>query len=248
VIATAGTVMTGAIDPVGAIADLCAEEGLWLHVDGAYGALFVLSEGLRDQLAPCGRADSLALDPHKLLFAPLEAGCVLVRDRAALRRAFAVDSTYVTRAEDPLMLDYMDYGPQLSRAFKAFKIWCALRALGTGAFRAAIDRALDLAGRLGRRIEADPGLELLAPVATTAVCLRIPGVDHRAALKALVDEGTALLGPAEVRGRSGIRACITNYRTTPADIDLVADRLMELANAPTVSVGVHGATNQRKEQ
>jgi aromatic-L-amino-acid/L-tryptophan decarboxylase len=228
VIATAGTTMTGAIDQLDAIADVCAEEGLWLHVDGAFGALFVLSQRLRARLAPCGRADSLALDPHKLLFAPLEAGCVLVRDRAALRRAFAVHSSYLSVAEDPLMLDYTDYGPQLSRAFKAFKVWCALRAFGTGPFRAAIDRTLDLARRLGERIDADPSLELMTPVTTTAVCLRIPGVDHRTALATLAADGTALLGPARVRGRFGIRACVTNYRTTPADIDLVADRLSEL--------------------
>jgi aromatic-L-amino-acid/L-tryptophan decarboxylase len=233
VIATAGTVMTGAIDPLDEIAELCAEEDLWLHVDGAFGALFVLSERLRDQLTPAGRADSLALDPHKLLFAPLEAGCVLVRDRALLRRAFAVHSSYVAAAEDPLMVDYMDYGPQLSRAFKAFKIWCALRALGTSAFAAAIERTLDLADQLGDRIDADPVLELLAPVTTTAVCLRIPGIDHRAALELLVAEGTALLGPAEVGGRAGLRACVTNYRTTPADIDMIADRLSELAATPT---------------
>jgi aromatic-L-amino-acid/L-tryptophan decarboxylase len=232
VIATAGTVTSGAIDPLEAIADVCAEERLWLHVDGAFGALLVLSERLRGELAPCGRADSLALDPHKLLFAPLEAGCLLARDAAALRRAFAFRSSYLTVAEDPLMLDYMDYGPQLSRAFKAFKIWCALRAFGTDAFRAAVDRTLDLAGRLGQRIDAHPALELLTPVTTTAVCLRIPGVDHGAALAALAEEGTALLGPAQLGGRSGIRACVTNYRTTPADIDLVADRLAELAVTP----------------
>jgi aromatic-L-amino-acid/L-tryptophan decarboxylase len=229
VIATAGTVMTGAVDPLDAIADVCAEEGLWLHVDGAFGALFVLSERLRGELGACARADSLALDPHKLLFAPLEAGCALVRDRAALRRAFAVRSSYLTVAEDPLMLDYMDYGPQLSRAFKAFKVWCALRAFGTGPFRAAIDGMLDLAQALGERIDADPALELMTPVTTTAVCLRIPGADHRAALDLLADEGTALLGPAQLGGRAGIRACITNYRTTPADVELVADRLSELA-------------------
>jgi aromatic-L-amino-acid/L-tryptophan decarboxylase len=241
VIATAGTVMTGAIDPLDALADLCAEEGLWLHVDGAFGALFVLAERLRDQLALCGRADSIALDPHKLLFAPLEAGCVLVRDRAALRRAFAVHASYAKGADDPLMVDYMDYGPQLSRGFKAFKIWCALRAFGTDAFRAAIDSSLDLADQLGERIDADPALELLAPVTTTAVCLRIPGADHQAALQTLLYDGTALLGPAEVRGRSGIRACVTNYRTTPGDVDLVADRLSELAR-PTAAVPLAGAS------
>jgi aromatic-L-amino-acid decarboxylase len=98
VVATAGTVTTGAIDPIDEIADLCAEEGLWLHVDGAYGALFVLSERFRERLSPCSRADSISLDPHKLLFAPLEAGGLLARDRETLRRTFAFESSYLTAA------------------------------------------------------------------------------------------------------------------------------------------------------
>ncbi|PRY40411.1 pyridoxal phosphate-dependent decarboxylase family protein [Umezawaea tangerina] len=227
VVATSGTTTTGSVDPLDPIADLCAAEDLWLHVDGAYGALFLLCEEKRDLLAGCARADSISLDPHKLLFAPLEAGCLLVRDAAKLRSAFAFSSSYLTVAADPLMTDYMDHGPQLSRDFKALKVWAALRVFGVDAFRTAIGGTLELARHLARRIEAEPTLELLAPVELTAVCFGFRGVaDHSAVLARLAAEGTALLGPAAVRGRSAMRACVTNYRTTRADVDLLVDRLV----------------------
>lgn len=232
VVATCGTVATGAVDPLDAIADLCADQGLWLHVDGAYGALFLLCEEKRELMGGCARADSITLDPHKLLFASLEAGCLLVRDGARLRDAYAFDSSYLTVAEDLLMTDYMDYGPQLSRGFKALKVWSALQAFGVDAFRAATNRTLQLARRLGRGIETTPGLNLLAPVTLTAVCFEIDGgsrADHTALLDALAADNTALLGPVVVDGKHGIRACVTNHRTTSADIDHILDRLQTVA-------------------
>lgn len=225
VVATCGTVSTGSVDPLDAIADLCAAEDLWLHVDGAYGALFLLSEDMRSLMGGCARADSITLDPHKLLFASLEAGCVLVRDGAKLRDAHAFDSSYLTVADDELMTDYMDYGPQLSRNFKAFKVWSALQAFGVEAFRAANERTLELAQRLGRGIEATPGLTLLAPVTLTAVCFAVDGASPAAVLETLAAENVALLGPVVVAGKRGIRACITNHRTSTADIDLILERL-----------------------
>ncbi|MEU1411978.1 pyridoxal-dependent decarboxylase [Streptomyces sp. NPDC005731] len=232
VVATPGTVTSGSIDPIDAIADLCEREELWLHLDGAYGALFVLSERKREAFAACARADSIALDPHKLLFTPLEAGCLLVRDRSLLAKAYAFSSSYLTVEEDPLMLDYMDYGPQLSRSFKALKVWSALQAFGVDAFREAVDHTLDLAQYMADLIKADPGLELMTPVSLTAVCFRIKGAsaaDHTAVVAELIEEGTALLGPACLDGRRGMRACITNYRTTRDDIELIVDRLSEIA-------------------
>ncbi|MFB9930422.1 pyridoxal phosphate-dependent decarboxylase family protein [Amycolatopsis halotolerans] len=233
VVATAGTVTSGSIDPIGPIADLCAREDLWLHVDGAYGALFVLADSAQETFAPLSRADSIALDPHKMLFTPLEAGALVVKDAAKLRAAFAFSSSYLTVAEDDLMFDFMDYGPQLSRSFKALKVWAALRTFGVDTFRTAAERCLRLAARLAERIAAEPGLTLLNPVALTAVCVRIDGrrdEEYPALLAQLVDEGTALLGPARLRGQTAIRACVANYRTTDADIDLIADRLATLAN------------------
>jgi aromatic-L-amino-acid decarboxylase len=234
VVATTGTVTTGSIDPITAIADVCTREDLWLHVDGAYGALFVLSDRAGEAFDACARADSIALDPHKLLFAPLEAGCLLVRDRTRLAEAYAFSSSYLTVEEDPLMVDYMDYGPQLSRSFKAFKVWSALQTLGIEAFRSAIDRTLDLARYLADRIQSEPGLELMAPVPLTAVCFRIKDAteaDHTAVLATLIEEGTALLGPARLGELQGMRACVTNYRTTRADIDLIVDRLAAIARS-----------------
>ncbi|GAA4264027.1 pyridoxal phosphate-dependent decarboxylase family protein [Dactylosporangium darangshiense] len=233
VVATTGTVMSGAIDPIGPIADLCEREGLWLHIDGAYGGLFVLADRVHPAFDDCRRADSIALDPHKLLFAPLEAGCLLVRDRANLARAYAFKSAYLTVEDDPLMVDYMDFGPQLSRGFKALKVWSALQAFGVDSYRGVIDQVLQLAEHLRRRVEEDPNLELMAPVTLSAVCFRIKGwteAQHAAVRATLAEDGTALLGPARLGGRHGLRACVTNYRTTYADIDLVVDRISELAS------------------
>ncbi|WP_051791183.1 pyridoxal phosphate-dependent decarboxylase family protein [Amycolatopsis jejuensis] len=233
VVATAGTVTSGSIDPLGPIADLCEREDLWLHVDGAYGALFVLADSAKEQFAPMSRADSIALDPHKMLFTPYEAGALLVKDATKLRAAFAFSSSYLTIAEDDLMLDFMDYGPQLSRSFKALKVWAALRTFGIDTFREAAERCLRLARRLGERVAAEPGLELMNPVTLTAVCVRVSGrsdEEHPRLLAQLLEEGTALLGPALLNGRPGIRACVTNHRTTEADIDLIADRLATFAS------------------
>lgn len=229
VVATAGTVNTGSIDPVEEIADFCRREGLWLHVDGAYGALFVLSGRVRERLLPCGRADSITLDPHKLLFAPLEAGCVLVRDREKLRRAFHFPSPYLTEREDPLLTNYLEYTPQLSRSFKAFKVWCALECFGLRAFREAVDRQLELAAYMRERIEAEPRLEVTAPVTLSAVCFRLRGASdeaNHATLARLVNEGAALLGPVRIRGQWGVRACFANFRTRREDVDYTIELLV----------------------
>jgi aromatic-L-amino-acid/L-tryptophan decarboxylase len=200
--------------------------------DCAYGGLFVLSHRKRNAFEACARADSVAVDPHKLLFAPLEAGCLLVRNRTTLTQAFAFRPSVGVVDKDPLMPDYMDYGQQLSRSFRAFKLWTALQTFGVDAFRSAIYQTLDLARYLAELIEAEPGLELMAPVPLTAVCFRIKDAteaDHAAVLTRLTEEGTAFLLPAHINGRPGIRACITNYRTTHADIDLIVAQLSDIA-------------------
>jgi len=235
VVAAGGTINTGAIDPLNDVADICAAQNMWLHIDGAYGALFVLSSRIKEALQACSRADSIALDPHKLLFAPLEAGCVLVRDREKLRRAFGFSASYIPDEQDPLFTNFMDYGPLLSRSFKAFKIWCALQVFGLNAFTAAIEHMLDIARYMGERIQAQPAFELMTPVTLSAVCFRIRNgseAENQRILTGLIDEGTALLGPVRLVGRFGMRACITNYRTTREDIDLILDRLKALTAPP----------------
>jgi glutamate/tyrosine decarboxylase-like PLP-dependent enzyme len=236
VVASAGTVTTGAIDPIATVAEICRREDLWLHVDGAYGAFFVLSERLAPALRDAGLADSLALDPHKLLFNSLEAGCVLYRDGAHPQRSFGFASSYISKEPDPDLLDFSEYGPELSRSFKALKIWWALRSFGRRAYADTIDRLLDLAQHMAERIEAHHGLELAAPVTLTAVCFRARGLDDAGQarlLRRLVDSGLAHLGPARVKGRFCLRACMTNLRTTAADLDAVVAEVGRLAARPS---------------
>ncbi len=231
VVASAGTVTTGAIDPIRELAAFCRAEGMWLHVDGAYGALAALSDRFRPALAAVGEADSVTLDPHKFLFTSFEAGCVLVRDPATLRHAFNFKPSYLTMSEDPDFVDFADYGPQLSRGFKALKVWWSLRHYGRRGYAATIDRMADFAAYMGEIATARDEFELMAPVVFNCVCFRLKALDddaNRAALKRLVDSGTAFLGPATVNGRVGLRACFMNLRTTKADIDLIMDEIARL--------------------
>lgn len=233
VVASAGTVTTGAIDPLDEVADYCHREDLWFHVDGAYGAFAVLSQRLTEDLAPSGRADSLSLDPHKLLFMPLEAGCVLFRDSRSWRDVFSFVPDYLAMPDDPMFLHFAEYGPQLSRSFKALKVWWCLRAHGRRAYAAAIDKVLDLAAYMGEQIDGHPNLELAAPVTLTAVCFNVNGLDDHATrrlIQDLVSSGVAFLGPARVRGRVCVRACFTNLRTSYADVDAILDEVVALAS------------------
>jgi glutamate/tyrosine decarboxylase-like PLP-dependent enzyme len=233
VVGSAGTVTTGAIDPLDALADFCGEEGLWLHIDGAYGALAVLSEQLRDKMLPAGRAHSMSLDPHKMLFAPLEAGCVLVRDQGDMRSTYSFVPTYLSLDDDVDFLNYAEYGPQLSRSFKALKVWWSLRGYGRRAYAQTIDRLCDLAAYMGDRARAEPDLELMAPVTLNAVCVRgrdLTDAQNARVLARLLEEDVAFLGRAQVRGAYCLRACFMNLRTTRADVDRILDEVIRLAH------------------
>lgn len=237
VVASAGTVTTGAIDPLRELAAFCRAEGLWLHVDGAYGALAALSERFRPALAAVGEADSVSLDPHKFLFTSFEAGCVLVKDAAALRHAFNSRPSYLTMSQDPDFVDFADYGPQLSRGWNALKVWWSLRHYGRRAYAGVIERMADLAVYMGDVARRREEFELLAPVVFNCVCFRLAGLDdagNRAVLKRLVDGGTAFLGPASVKGRIGLRACFMNLRTTQADVELIMDEIVRLGREVAV--------------
>jgi len=229
VVGSAGTVTTGAIDPLDELADFCEEENLWLHIDGAYGALAILSDRMSSQLLPAGRANSLSLDPHKFLFNPLEAGCVLVQDAADLRSTYSFVPSYLSMVNDPDFLDYAEYGPQLSRSFKAFKVWWSLRAYGRKAYANTIDRLFDLASYMGERIRSEPELELMAPVGFNAVCLRCNRLNdsqNEKVLARLVSDGGAFLGRAKVKGLFCLRACFMNLRTTREDVDFIIDEII----------------------
>jgi aromatic-L-amino-acid decarboxylase len=229
VVGSAGTVTTGAIDPLDALADFCGEEHLWLHIDGAYGALAILSERMRKQLLPAGRAHSLALDPHKLLFNSLEAGCVLVRDAEAMRSTYSFVPSYLSMVSDVDFLNYAEYGPQLSRSFKALKVWWSLRAYGRKAYAKAIDQLFGLASYMGDRIQAEPELELMAPVGFNAVCVRcrkLSDSQNANVLARLMSEGVAFLGRAQVNGQFCLRACFMNLRTTRNDVDMILEEMI----------------------
>jgi glutamate/tyrosine decarboxylase-like PLP-dependent enzyme len=230
VVGSAGTVTTGAIDPLDKLADFCNKENLWLHIDGAYGALAILSGRLRTQLLPAGRAHSLSLDPHKFLFNPLEAGCILVRDAGDLRATYSHTPSYLSMVHDPDFLNYAEYGPQLSRSFKALKVWWSLRTYGRKTYANAIDHLFNLASYMGEQIKAVPDLELTASVDFNVVCFRCRNLNdsqNERVLARLVNEGTAFLGRAKVKDLFCFRACFMNLRTTHNDVDLIIEEIVQ---------------------
>lgn len=235
VVATAGTVNTGAIDPLEAIADVCAEEGLWLHVDGAFGAIAALSPSLRPQLAGMERADSLAFDLHKWLYIPIEAAAVLVRDPADHGRPFTTPASYLSRLPRGIVSGehfYTDLGPQLTRGFRAAKVWLSLVAHGTDRYGRLVEQNVRQARRLESLVGAAARLELLAPVPLNVVCFRYTasGLDDRALdalnrelLMRIQERGVAAPSGTAVRGRFAIRCAFTNHRTRDADIDALVE-------------------------
>jgi glutamate/tyrosine decarboxylase-like PLP-dependent enzyme len=218
VCATAGTTNSGAVDPLNELADVASAHGLWLHVDAAYGGFAVLTERGKAALAGLGRADSITLDPHKWLYQPYECGCILVRDGNALRRAFEIVPDYLRdseAAEDEV--NFADLGIQLSRSSRALKCWLSLRYFGVDAFRAAIDRTLDLAELAAQLVEGSAELELAAPPSLGVVCLRrrSAGPDEDAVTAGLVaaleETGEALVSTTRLHGRTAIRLCVLSH-------------------------------------
>ena len=229
VIATAGTTNTGAVDPLGELADLCAGEGLWLHVDGAYGAPAALTGRGRALLAGAERADSLSLDPHKWLFQPYETGCLLVRRPGALQRTFAMAPEYL---RDVLgdEVNFRDRGPQLSRGARAIKLWLSFKAFGVAAIRAGIERGMELAERAEAALEAARGWEIVTPAQLAIVTFRAEGGDavNAALTQRAVADGYAAPSSTVLRGRTVLRLCTINPRTTDAEIDETVARLSSL--------------------
>ncbi|MDF1502412.1 aminotransferase class V-fold PLP-dependent enzyme [Roseisolibacter sp. H3M3-2] len=236
-VGSAGTVATGAVDPLPEIAQVCREEGLWFHVDGAYGAFAAAAPDAPPALAGLALADSVAVDPHKWLYAPLEAGCVLVRDPARLRDAFAYHPPYYHFGQEAT--NYVDYGPQNSRGFRALKVWLALRQVGRNGYARMIGDDVALSRRLHARVAAHPDLEPGTQSLSITTFRYVPadlraGVGtpegeayldalNRALLERLQTAGEAFVSNAVVRGRYLLRACIVNFHTAPADVDALPD-------------------------
>jgi glutamate/tyrosine decarboxylase-like PLP-dependent enzyme len=229
VVANAGATSTGAIDPLPEIAALCRERELWLHVDAAYGGFAVLTDRGAAALEGLGLADSVTLDPHKWLYQPYECGCILVRDGHALRRAFQVDSDYLRDAQVvDAGVNLCDHGLQLTRTARAFKIWLSLRTFGLAAFRAAVDRSLDLAEHAVRRIDESEAFERAAPPSLGIVTFRRrDGADVDGLVAALEQSGVGLISSTRVDGVPALRLCVLAPASTAADVDRVLDFLAE---------------------
>lgn len=228
VVATIGTVDVGAIDPIEAIADVCQKEGIWLHIDGAFGALAMLSPSLAPRLKGIERADSIAFDFHKWGQVPYDAGFILVRDGALHQQAFASPAAYLQRCERGLSANSpwaCDFGLDLSRGFRALKTWFTLSVYGNEKLGRVIAQTCHLAHYLKQQIENTPQLELLAPVALNIVCFRYTcaGVDlnwlNAQLVIALQESGEVAPSSTILHGRVAIRAAIVNHRTTHHDID-----------------------------
>jgi glutamate/tyrosine decarboxylase-like PLP-dependent enzyme len=244
VVGTAGTVSTGAIDPLDEIADICADEGAWFHVDGAYGGPAMLAPDLRPLFRGIERADSIAFDPHKWLYTPHSGGCVLVRRLGWLRESFDVEPSYVHVDKDftghgP---DLGRMGPQFSRGFWALKVWVSLLAHGRAAYARRISHDAALARYLGGRVSEREDFELTAPVGLSICCFRFvppdlpewPGrdgyLDHlnERLMLGIQADGRAFCSNAVLDGRFCLRACIVNFRTEADDLDALLDVAAEL--------------------
>ncbi|MFO7546017.1 MAG: pyridoxal-dependent decarboxylase [Trueperaceae bacterium] len=247
VIGNAGTINTGSVDDLVALADLCAEEGMWFHVDGAIGALVGLSPALAPLMRGIERADSIALDLHKWMHVPFEAGMALVRDAEAHRATFATTPAYLAQAPRGLAGGatwLSNFGVQLSRDFKALKVWLSWTERGVEAYGRIMQRNVAQAHYLAERIEREPLLELLAPVVLDIVCFRVrpPGwseerIDalNQELLMRMHESGVAIPSYSTLQGRYCLRVAIGNHRARHEDFDLFVDTLLtmtrELAEA-----------------
>ena len=236
VVGTAGTVDIGAFDDLAAISAVARAEGLWFHVDGAFGALAALSPALRPLLDGVEAADSLACDFHKWMQVPYDAGCVLVRNPAAHLAAFAQNAAYLRREARGLAGGHpwpCDLGPDLSRGFRALKVWMTWRAYGSAALGEMIAGTCAVARALADRVDREPALERLAPVPLNIVCFRVRGSDevNREIAADVQEAGLAAPSTTIIGGRLAIRAAIVNHRTTVADTDALVQAVLAAAQA-----------------
>lgn len=238
-IANAGTTSTGAVDPIAALADLCRRHGLWLHVDGAYGAAAAIAPAASAMLGAIGLADSLTLDPHKWLHQPFECGCVLLREGRDLAETFRTVPAYLKDSDAGLdEINFRDHGVQLTRSFRALKLWMSIQLFGLRAFREGIEHGIAMAERAEARLARLDGWRVVTPARLAIVTFRFEpagaapeqGDALAAAIIAeLARSGRALLSSTVVNGRTVLRLCTINARTREADIDETVDLLDDIA-------------------
>ena len=232
IVGTAGTVGTGAIDPLPQLVEASRREDLWLHVDGAYGAFAALAAHCPAELRAMADADSVACDPHKWLYSAIDAGVVLIREPGRLERSFAFHASYLETTVTGGHVDFLERSPENSRPQRALKVWLAIQAFGRDGYAAMIDYNIRLAAYLEGLIRATPGLEVAAPRSLSIVCWRVTpaGVRGEAldelqtrVIAELERRGIAMISNAKLRdGRVALRACITNFRTRVEDVELIA--------------------------
>jgi aromatic-L-amino-acid decarboxylase len=245
VVANAGTVNTGAVDPLAEIRDVADRFQLWMHVDGSYGAFAVLAKSARGLFAGIERADSIALDPHKWLYLPVDVGCVIYRTPQIARAAFAHEAEYtrIIGEEADEAFAFWDYGPELSRRFRALKIWMLLKGVGLHSLGEAIESNLACARYLESMVRASDDFEMVAPVELSIFCFRHVPVQLRnesaeaidafneRLLIALQRDGSSYLSNAALGGRFALRGCVLNYRTTLRDMEILLDDLRRVARS-----------------
>jgi aromatic-L-amino-acid/L-tryptophan decarboxylase len=240
VVANAGATNTGAVDPLDKVASLCADEGLWLHVDGAYGAAAILSDEHADPLRAIGRADSLVMDPHKWLFQPFESGCVLVKRREDLPDTFGDQEPEYLQDGDKAAggeVNFGEYGLKLSRGFAALKLWMSLKTFGVGEFRKAIAHGIELAEFAQEVIEDSSLWKLVTPAQLGIVTFKLRDCDspgererrHSQIIDVTIETGFAMISSTVLEGETVLRLCTINPRTTREDIALTMASLSEVA-------------------
>lgn len=245
VAASAGTVNTGAVDPLDGIADVAAEHGMWFHVDGAYGALGVLADGAAAAYAGMARADSLAMDPHKWLGVPVDSGCVLWRDPALTRATFSLVPAYLRDGQEGGLGWFSEYGPEQTRPFRALRVWATMSHLGRDGVVRLVGTTVRRAHTLAAMITAAADFELLAPVGASIVAFRhrpagqddLDDLDevNRRIPAAVQHRGRAFLTGTRLAGVEALRACLLNPATTDDDLALLLDEIRAAATAPAPS-------------
>lgn len=236
VVASAATTNTGAVDPLGSIADVCAREDVWFHVDAAYGGFAILTDYGRQAFAGIERADSVTLDPHKWLFVPFECGGLIVRDPARLKAAFHIMPEYLQDVAGMEQVNFADYGEQLTRYSRALKVWLSVRYFGVATIRQAIERGMELARYFERLVRAEPGLEVMSPARFGVVCFRLraggvaspeelDGLNEQRLAKVVAD-GRYFISSTRIKGRYALRICVLGFRTTEKELEGVVEAVL----------------------